>query len=90
MINALEDAVRAAYDSLRPSHPEFCSCDRCRDNVITYALNQARPRYIVGDALGSAITRVTLSGDQAQAELAVIVLDAMRRIARKPHHGAIR
>jgi competence protein ComFB len=90
MVNALEEAIRASYETLRPSHPDLCSCDRCRDDVLTFALNQARPRYIVGDALGSAVTRVTLSKDQAQAELAVIVLDAMRRVARQPHHGAVR
>jgi hypothetical protein len=77
VINALEEAVGQAYDELRPVHPD----------VMTYALNQARPRYVVGDALGSAVTRVTLSRDQAKAELAVIVLDAMMRVARKPHHG---
>jgi competence protein ComFB len=87
VINALEEAVGQAYDELRPVHPELCGCDRCRADVMTYALNQARPRYVVGDALGSAVTRVTLSRDQAKAELAVIVLDAMIRVARKPHHG---
>jgi competence protein ComFB len=90
MVNALEEAIRASYETLRPLHPELCSCERCRDDVLTFALNQARPRYIVGDALGSAVTRVTLSKDQAQAELAVIVLDAMQRVARQPHHGAVR
>jgi len=86
VINALEEAVGQAYDELRPVHPEVCGCDRCRADVLTYALNQARPRYVVGDPLGSTVTRVTLSRDQAKAELAVIVLDAMKRIARKPHH----
>jgi competence protein ComFB len=88
VINALEEAIRASYESLRPLHPELCSCDRCRDDVLTFALNQARPRYIVGDALGSAVTRVTLSKDQAQAEVAVIVLEAMQKVARTPHHNA--
>ena len=90
MINALEEAVGQAYDELRPVHPEVCGCDRCRADVLTYALNQARPRYVVGDPLGSTVTRVTLSRDQAKAELAVIVLDAMKRIARKPHHDGPR
>jgi competence protein ComFB len=87
VINALEEAVEQVYDELKPVHPELCGCDRCRADVMTFALNQARPRYVVGDALGSAVTRVTLSRDQAKAELAVIVLDAMMRVARKPHHG---
>jgi competence protein ComFB len=87
LINALEEAVEQAYGELKPIHPELCGCDRCKADVMTFALNQARPRYVVGDPLGSTVTRVTLSRDQAKAELAVIVLDAMMRVARKPHHS---
>jgi hypothetical protein len=49
-------------------------------------MNKAHPRYIVGDPLGSAVTRVALSRRQLRAELSVIVLDAMRRVAAEPRH----
>jgi competence protein ComFB len=88
LINALEEAVEQVYGELKPIHPELCGCDRCKADVLTFALNQARPRYVVGDPLGSTVTRVTLSRDQAKAELAVIVLDAMMRVARQPHHSS--
>jgi hypothetical protein len=50
------------------------------------AMNQAHPRYVVGDPLGSAVTRVALARRQLQAELSVIVLDAIRRVAAAPRH----
>ena len=53
---------------------------------MTLVLNQARPRYVVGDPLGAAVTRVALERRQQRAELSVIVLDAMRRVAQTPHH----
>ena len=84
--NALEEAVRSVYDSLRSTNPSFCGCQRCRDDVMTLALNQARPRYVVGDPLGAAVTRVSIEHRQEQVELSVIVLDAMRRVAETPHH----
>jgi len=87
VINALEDEVRSTYESLRSSNQEFCGCDRCRDDVVTLALNTAKPKYVVGDPLGAAVTRVSLQWRQLRAELAVIVLDAMRRVARSPHHA---
>jgi Late competence development protein ComFB len=87
MQNALEEAVRATYDSLRSADPAFCGCARCRDDVMTLVLNQARPRYVVGDPLGAAVTRVALDRRQMRAELSVIVLDAMRRVAQAPHHS---
>jgi len=86
MLNALEEAVRETYDALRSADPSFCGCQRCRDDVMTLVLNQARPRYVVGDPLGAAVTRVALERRQQRAELSVIVLDAMRRVAQAPHH----
>jgi competence protein ComFB len=86
MQNVLEEAMRDAYEALRSTDPSFCGCSRCQEDVLTMAMNQAHPRYIVGDTLGSAVTRVALSRRQLRAELSVIVLDAMRRVAAEPRH----
>ena len=86
MINALEEVIRSVYDSLRASNPEHCSCERCQDDVLTYALNQTRPRYVQSDGLGAAVTRVALATDAARTEITVIVFDAMRRVAANPRH----
>jgi competence protein ComFB len=86
VFNALEEAVRATYDAIRSADATFCGCVRCRDDVMAMALNQARPRYMVGDPLGAAVTRVALDRRQLRAELSVIVLDAMRRVGASPHH----
>ena len=87
MINALEELVRDTYEQLSATHKEFCSCAKCRDDVLTLAMNHARPRYVVGDPLGAAITRVALSQDSAKAEIAVIVYDAMRKVAGRPRNS---
>jgi competence protein ComFB len=88
MINALEETVNTIYAQLLDKHgTEFCSCVRCQDDVIAHALNNARPRYVGGSPLGAAVTRVSLSQDQARAEIAVLVLDAMRRVQLNPRHG---
>jgi competence protein ComFB len=84
--NILEEAVRGTYDSLLATNPHHCGCTKCREDVIALALNQTRARYVVGNALGAALTRVALSGNQMQAELSVLVLDAMRRVDRAPRH----
>ena len=86
MINALEEVIRSVYDSLRESNPDFCACERCQDDVLTYALNQTRPRYVQSDGLGAAVTRVALATDAARTEITVIVFDAMRRVAANPRH----
>jgi len=86
MKNALEEVVKSSHEQLLRSHPEFCTCEKCRDDVSTLALNHLRPRYVVGDPLGAAITRVLLEQDQAKTEVTVAVYDAMRRVAANPRH----
>lgn len=86
MINALEEVIREVYTSLQHTHPEFCTCERCQDDVLTLALNQTRPRYVQSDGLGAAVTRVALATDAARTEITVVVFDAMRRVALNPRH----
>ena len=88
MINALEEVIREVYDALRQQNGGFCSCERCQDDVTTYALNQTRPRYVQAEGIGAAVTRVALATDAARTEITVIVFDAMRRVATKPRHPA--
>ena len=87
MKNALEETVAEIYRQLSTRHAEFCTCERCHDDVIAHALNKARPRYVGGSPLGAAVTRVSLDGDQAKAEIALLVYEAMRRVSANPRHG---
>ena len=89
MKNALEEIASDVFDELRRRHAGFCMCLQCRDDVITAALNKIRPRYISGSPIGSAVTRVALSHRQARAELAVVMLDAMRLVSARPRHEAV-
>lgn len=87
MRNALEGAVRSIYAGLRQKNTQYCTCPRCQDDVITWALNNTKPRYVSGNPpLGEVITGVQLSYDQAKAELTVVVLEAMKRVAANPRH----
>ncbi|HJU90042.1 MAG TPA: late competence development ComFB family protein [Gemmatimonadaceae bacterium] len=85
MKNRVETIIGELYDELRRANPEFCGCEHCREDVLTYTLNQAQPRYS-GTATGQALISVDLQSDQRRAELSVIVLDAMRRVAANPRH----
>jgi hypothetical protein len=86
MKNALEEIANDVFDQLRRRHAGFCDCLQCSDDVITAALNKIRPRYISGSPIGSAVTRVALSHRQVRAELAVVMLDAMRLVSARPRH----
>ncbi|HWP03184.1 MAG TPA: late competence development ComFB family protein [Gemmatimonadaceae bacterium] len=87
MQNLLEEAVVETFKQLRAAEPGFCHCAQCHDDVVAHVLNKARPRYTSGSTLGAAVTRVSLAQQQARAEIAVLVLEAMRRVQRNPRHG---
>lgn len=87
MKNALEDVVSEIYTQLRIREAIYCACPQCQDDVVTHSLNNARPRYTTGSSIGGSVTRVSLSHEQARAELTVLVYDAMRLVAAHPRHG---
>ena len=86
MINLIEEALDQQHEVLRQRVAGYCGCTQCKDDVMTLALNQIRPRYTSGARRGSVVTRAELQGDQARAEIMVVVLDSMRRVAAAPRH----
>ncbi len=87
MTNALEETVAVVFKQLVERDATFCACSQCHDDVVLRTLNKARPRYISGSTIGSAVTRVSLSQEQSRAEIAVLVLEAMRLVRDHPRHG---
>lgn len=87
MKNLLEDAVADAYDNIRRRSPDFCGCAKCRDDVLSLALNHTTPRYATGDPpIGAALSRLELQSEQGRAKVITVVLDAMKRVAANPRH----
>lgn len=86
MINLIEESLDEQHELLRQKVAGYCGCAQCKDDVLTMALNQIRPRYTSGARRGSVITRAELQLDQARAEIMVVVLDAMRKVAAAPRH----
>ena len=87
MTNALEEAVSDVFRQLVGRDATFCACSQCHDDVVLRTLNKARPRYVSRSPMGSAVTRVALSQEQSRAEIAVLVLEAMRLVRDHPRHG---
>lgn len=88
MKNLLEKTIQETLDDLRVRNPQFCGCEQCGADVMTYALNKIRPRYTSGGDLGVALANLDLRGDNARATIAVTVMEAMRRVGTNPYHSA--
>ena len=80
--------VARQYDRLKPSVRDFCGCDVCRDDVLVFALNRLRPKY-VAHRRGEILTNVELGADQSLADISVALMEGFRRVEASPsaHHG---
>ena len=85
MKNLVESVVREIHGELKVIHPEFCTCSQCADDVVALVLNNSQPRYATTDT-GTALANLEMWGDESRAEIAVLVLDAMKRVAKEPRH----
>ncbi len=85
MKNLVEEVVREIHAELLQRGGPYCTCAQCADDVATYVLNQLRPRY-ANTAQGWALANLALRSDQGRTDLAVQVMDAMRRVAASPRH----
>jgi competence protein ComFB len=86
MKSPLERAVREVHDKLTRTHANFCACEQCADDVVALVMNQTKPRYTT-TGLGWAVEAADLDTDQVRAQLAVLVFDAMNRVAEQPRHA---
>jgi hypothetical protein len=86
MKNLLEGAVTGIYNELVAKTPGACACESCREDALAYVLNKTRPRYSGGTDTGMALIALDLQKDQTRAQLAVVVMDAIQRVAANPRH----
>ena len=83
MINVLETFVAREYERIVQSVPNFCACAVCRDDVLVFALNRLKPHY-VAQRSGEIITSVAMESDQQRADVAIALMDGIRRVQAGP------
>ena len=66
--NMMEDNVERTLDKLLPTMPHICSCNDCRLDMATYALNRLHPKYGRTNT-GAILHRFDTSSAQAEAEI---------------------
>lgn len=83
--NIMEDDVEYQLKKLLPTMPEICSCEACRLDMATYALNRLKPNYVRTDA-GALFHKLNTSSTQAKTEILTAVVTAINKIVSHPHH----
>lgn len=83
--NMMEDNVEHTLNQLLPTMPNVCSCDDCKLDMATYALNRLQPKY-ARTAKGIVMHRFDTASSQVEAEILTAVVSAITIIGSHPHH----
>lgn len=86
--NMMEDNVERTLNKLLPTMPHICSCNDCKLDMATYALNRLHPKY-GRTSTGAILHRFDTSSAQAEAEILTVVLSAIELIGSHPHHAPL-
>lgn len=83
--NVMEDAVEYQLNKILPTMPNVCSCDKCRLDMASFALNRLSPQYVRTDT-GALFQKLNNSSQQAEVEVLTSVISAIEMISAHPKH----
>lgn len=83
--NIMEDAVEYQLNKLLPTMPNICSCENCRLDMASYALNRLSPQYVRTDT-GALFQKLNNNQPQAEVEILTVVISAINKIGSHPQH----
>lgn len=65
---------------------DCCTCERCRADIVSYALNHLAPKY-ADTAKGKAFMRLGMTSAQSEVDILAAVCDGAKLVREHPHHG---
>lgn len=83
--NIMEDKVTDITNRLMKGDQDFCTCDRCKLDVIALVLNAVPSKYVVTDK-GELFGRANLMTNQSDAEIIKEVTRAIDIVRESPRH----
>lgn len=85
--NYMEDLVWEQLDEVIANNPGVCSCDKCRLDIASLALNSLPPRYIVTSA-GETYARIKVLEYQFKVDIITAITQALQVVGNNPRHDA--
>jgi len=85
IFNLQESYVETTLEEQLLKRVEICKCDRCRADMMVYALNRLPPRY-VSKPRGRTFSRIEISDTQGRASILTSVLSAIKLVSQSPNH----
>lgn len=83
--NYMEDVVEDILEDLLSRRENICKCDKCRFDMITWALNRLPPQYVVSDK-GRIFTKLQQVQIQFRTDVVRELTKAISHISKNPQH----
>lgn len=84
--NYMEDVVKEVYREFLETHQGYCNCERCKTDVITFALNKLKGKYAVSPE-GEVFVKLARDDRQVRADALVVIMEAADLVAKNPKHN---
>ncbi len=83
--NYMEDAVEDELDQLLADIDDICKCQRCKMDIMVFALNRLPPKYVITDK-GRLYTKLTEQEMQFRADVIKELTKAIMKVSKNPQH----
>ncbi len=83
--NYMEEAVIEELSGVLEQLEGACKCERCRENMVTYALNRLPAKY-ASTLLGDIYTKLHQVKAQSRTDITVKLMEAARVVKAHPRH----
>ncbi len=83
--NIMEKMVWDNLDSVLARNPDFCACERCKADMVAYALNHIRPKY-VATPKGEVYAKADYLDNTMRVSLIASLAEAVRVVNAHPRH----
>lgn len=84
IVNMSEELIALKLKEIWKTN-KYCTCDKCRRDVYTYALNRMQPHY-VDSTQGKLFLKLAYRDKGENIELIKIVSNAVEVIGNNPQH----
>ncbi|MCR5331767.1 MAG: late competence development ComFB family protein [Lachnospiraceae bacterium] len=83
--NMMEDMVERKLDQMLPQL-DVCSCEICRTDIICYALNRLKPKY-VATSQGELLSKLDELSSTFDMSIVTQITTAAQIVKEFPRHG---
>jgi len=83
--NYMEEIVKDNLEIILSKREDICKCERCRFDIIAWALNRLPSKYVVTDK-GRMYTKLKEQEIQFRADVINALAQAITYTAKNPRH----